>query len=95
MKLYVAELPDGVVKVGRTTRGMMRVLDHFLAAGAHDYRYWMSAWMAHGVAAETHLIRECREAWGEPVVGREYFRGDYLGTVEMAVSITSEARFNW
>lgn len=86
--VYVVELQNGTVKVGRTGNPERRINEHnrnALAQQGAVARSWASSAHRNSPATEQQLIDFCRRTFGEPVVGREVFaNADFDRTVRYA-----------
>lgn len=74
--IYVVEFASGVVKVGKSATPEVRIAIHTKLARAHGgdvVGTWISAEHYCCGEAERELIDFCAR-FGDPVVGREYFR---------------------
>lgn len=92
-QIYVVDL-ERCVKVGRSKNGLLRVHDHLDAFNLDWSHYWISPFIKHATAAETHLIREAHTLY-EPWIRREYLDGDYFILQRMAQEITERRTFTW
>jgi len=82
--LYIVELKDGIISVGQTTVGLKRMFGY---SGVISYVF--SKKVKNLNKAEKSLIDKAKEICGNPIEGREYFRGNQ-DNIDLIISFIKE-----